>query len=374
MPARIPGEYRVYGRSTSDDKGPIVALLAGLDALKAAGVAPSVNVKVFLEGEEEAGSPNLERLLRAHRETLRADAWIFGDGPVHQSRRALVSFGVRGSVDLEITTYGPARAVHSGHYGNWAPNPAMALAHLLTSMRDDEGRILITGFADAVRPLSAAERAAVNAAPAEDDAIAQALALGRREAVRGRLVDAITIPALNVRGLRSAEVGERAANAVPTQAQASIDFRLVPDVTPALVRTLVEAHIRSQGYHIVHDAPDEGTRRAHPRIARLDWGTGYPGYRASMDLPVSRAVVSVVGQVAGTPPVVMPNMGGSLPLYLFADILQAPIVSVPVVNHDNNQHAANENLRIQNLWDAIETYAVLLAHLEPEWRAAEAPR
>jgi acetylornithine deacetylase/succinyl-diaminopimelate desuccinylase-like protein len=371
LPRRIPGDYRIYGRSTSDDKGPIVGFLAGLDGLKAAGLAPSVNVKVFLEGEEEAGSPNLERLLRAHRDTLRADAWIFGDGPVHQSRKALVSFGVRGSVDLEITTYGPVRAVHSGHYGNWAPNPAMALAHLLTSMRDDEGRILIKGVGDAVRPLSTAERAAVEAAPAEDDAIAHALALGRREAVRASLGDAITIPAMNVRGLRSAEVGEKAANAVPTQAQASIDFRLVPDVTPAVVRTLVEAHIRAQGYHIVHDAPDEATRRAFPRIARLDWGSGYPGYRASMDLPVSRAVVSLVGQAAGSPPVLMPNMGGSLPLYLFADILQAPIVSVPVVNHDNGQHAANENLRIQNLWDAIETYAVLLAGLEPEWRAAD---
>ena len=94
-------------------------------------------------------------------------------------------------------------------------------------------------------------------------------------------------------------------------------------------------------------------------MAYLEWGTGYPGYRAPMDLPVSRAVVELVAQAAGRAPVVMPNMGGSLPLYLFADILQAPIVSVPVVNHDNNQHAANENLRIQNLWDAIETYAVL---------------
>ena len=184
LPPRIPGEHRIYGRSTSDDKGPIVALLAGLDALKASGLAPSVNVKVFLEGEEEAGSAHLERLLRAHRETLRADAWIFGDGPVHQSRKPLVSFGVRGSLDLEITTYGPIRAVHSGHYGNWAPNPAAALANLIASMRDTDGRILIPGIADAVRPLSAAERAAVDAAPAEDDAIAQALALGRRESVR----------------------------------------------------------------------------------------------------------------------------------------------------------------------------------------------
>ena len=371
LPASIPGEYRLYGRSTSDDKGPIVAFLAAIDALKAAGQPPSVNVKMFLEGEEEAGSPNLERLLRAHAGTLRADAWIFGDGPVHQSRKPLVSFGVRGTVDLEITTYGPIRAVHSGHYGNWVPNPAVALAHLIATMRDTEGRILIDGFAEAVRPLSPLEQAALEAEPSVDEAIARALALGRHEGVRDRLLQAITIPALNVRGLRSADVGDRAANAVPTQAQASIDFRLVPDVTPDLVRALVEAHIRKEGYHIVTDAPDEETRRAHPRVIRLEWGPGYPGYRAPMDLPVSRAVVSLVAQASGVAPVRMPNMGGSLPLYLFADILKAPIVTVPVVNHDNNQHAANENLRVQNLWDAIEVYAILLARLEPEWRAAQ---
>jgi acetylornithine deacetylase/succinyl-diaminopimelate desuccinylase-like protein len=371
VPAAIPGEYRLYGRSASDDKGPIVAFLAGLDALRAAGEPPSVNVKVFFEGEEEAGSPNLERLLRAHADALRADAWIFGDGPVHQSRAPLVSFGVRGPLELEITTYGPLRAVHSGHYGNWAPNPATALAQLLASMRDDEGRILIDGFSAAVRPLSPDERTAIDAAPADDDAIADALALGRREAVRPRLIDAITIPALNVRGLRAGEVGEKAANAVPTHAQASIDFRLVPDLTPALARRLVEAHITKQGYQVVTEAPDEATRRAYPRVAYLQWGSGYPAYRARMDLPVSRAVLALVAQAAGRPAVVMPNMGGSLPLYLFDDILHVPIVSVPVVNHDNNQHAANENLRLQNLWDAIETYGVILARLEPEWAAAE---
>jgi acetylornithine deacetylase/succinyl-diaminopimelate desuccinylase-like protein len=220
--------------------------------------------------------------------------------------------------------------------------------------------------------LSAAERAAVDAAPADDDAIATALALGRRESVRTRLVDAITIPALNVRGLRAGEVGDKAANAVPTQAQVSIDFRLVPDLRPDQVKALVEAHIEAQGFHLVRVAPDEATRRAYPRVAYLEWGTGYPGYRAPMDLPFSRAVVSLVGQASGVPPVVMPNTGGSLPLYLFADILKAPIVSVPIVNHDNAQHAANENLRLQNLWDGIETYAVLLARLEAEWRAADA--
>ena len=100
-------------------------------------------------------------------------------------------------------------------------------------------------------------------------------------------------------------------------------------------------------------------------------GAGYPGYRAQMDLPVSRAMVALVGQAAGQAPVEMPNVGGSGPLYLFADILGVPIVSVAVVNHDNNQHAADENLRIQHLWDGIEPYAVLFAGLGHEWQKAD---
>ena len=157
-----------------------------------------------------------------------------------------------------------------------------------------------------------------------------------------------------------AETMEKAANAVPTQAQASIDFRLVPDLTPALARALVEAHIARLGHHIVTEAPDDATRRAYPRVVSLAWGSGYPAYRAPMDLPVSRAVVALVAQAAGRAPVVLPNMGGSLPLYLFADILKVPIVSVPVVNHDNNQHAANENIRVGHFWEAIEIFAALV--------------
>jgi acetylornithine deacetylase/succinyl-diaminopimelate desuccinylase-like protein len=366
--APVPGEFRLYARSASDDKSPIVAVLAALDALRAAEVPLSVNLKVFLEGEEEAGSPNLERMLRAHRERLAADVWILGDGPVHQSRRMQVSFGVRGAVDLEMTTYGPLRALHSGHYGNWAPNPAAELAHILAGMRDLDGRILIAGFDDHVRPLSPLERRAVEEIPPVEDVLVQDLALGRTEQVRSRLAETVTIPALNIRGLRAADVGAQATNAIPVEAQASIDLRLVPDLTPAIVRELVEAHLRGQGYHIVHDTPDPDTRRAHPHLVKLEWGAGYPGHRTPMDLPVSQAILRVVEETVGTPIVTIPNSGGSLPLYLFDHVLAVPLVTVPMVNHDNNQHAPNENLRIQNLWDGIEIYGALLARLGREWR------
>ena len=139
-------ELRLYARSASDDKAPIVAILTALDALRAAGLQPSVNLKLFLEGEEEQGSHNLGSILRRNAELLAADAWLLCDGPVHPTRRMQLYFGARGVAGLELTVYGPIRPLHSGHYGNWAPNPAVELAHLIAELRDEEGRILIPGI------------------------------------------------------------------------------------------------------------------------------------------------------------------------------------------------------------------------------------
>jgi acetylornithine deacetylase/succinyl-diaminopimelate desuccinylase-like protein len=140
--------WRIYARSSSDDKSPIVALLAAIDALRAKQIPLGVNLKVIFEGEEEAGSPNLQRTLELHKNLLAADLLITADGPVHPSGRPLVFFGNRGVIGMDVTIYGPVRALHSGHYGNWAPNPAMELSRLLASMRDADGRVLIDGYYD----------------------------------------------------------------------------------------------------------------------------------------------------------------------------------------------------------------------------------
>ena len=363
----VDPDLRVYARSSSDDKAPIVGLLAALDALRAAGLEPSVNVKFFFEGEEEAGSPHLAEMLRAHAPRLAADLWLFCDGPVHQSGRKLVFFGTRGVTDLELTAYGAVRRLHSGHYGNWSPNPAADLARLLSSMRDDEGRITIPGFADDVRPPTEAERRAVAEAPDVDPALRQELGLGRTLGAGLRVESSVLHPALNVRGLAAADVGARATNSIPTEATASIDFRLVPDQTPEKVREKVEAYLRRQGFHLVRAAPDRATLAAHPRVLRVEWGAGYPPSRTPMELPVSRAVSRVVSEAAGAPAVLLPTLGGSIPIHVFQQILGAPVVGVPIANHDNNQHAANENLRVGNLWDAIEIYAALMAKLGDGW-------
>ena len=360
-------EWRLYGRSSSDDKAPLVGWMTALDALRASSVPLSVNLKFFLEGEEEAGSPHLEAILAKYAEKLRGDLWLLCDGPVHQSRRMQVFFGARGMTDLEITTYGPARRLHSGHYGNWAPNPVAAMVELLASMRDSDGFVRIAGFDKEVRALSAAERRALAEVPSVDADLASELQIGRTEGRGQSLTEAIQRPALNFRGVRAGDVGAAATNSIPTEATASIDFRLVPDQTPETVRAAVEAHVRAQGYFLVHESPDAATRRAHPKIARLQWGSGYPGYRTPMDLPAGRAVVAAVEEAAGGPVVKLPSLGGSIPMSLFAEKLQTPIIGIPIANHDNNQHAANENLRLKNLWDGIEVYAALFARLGQLW-------
>jgi len=356
----VGDEWRLRGRSASDDKAPIVAILAAIDALRAANVPLRSNVKLFLEGEEEAGSPHLRAILAKHADLLAADAWLFCDGPVHPTRRMQIVFGVRGVLSLGVTVYGPDRALHSGHYGNVAPNPAAALAHLVASLRAPDGLIRVKGILDDVRPPTDAERRAIAALPPLDPAAEfsfAALEGGEKSAA-----EALLRPALNVDGLLAGGVGDKASNAVPSVARAAIDFRLVPDQTPEGVRARVEAHLAAEGWRVVHEEPDAATRRAHARIVRLDWGDGgYAAVRTPLDLPIARAIVRAVGDALGEPPLLVPTLGGSLPLAHFAEATRAPLLIVPIVNHDNSQHAPNENLRLRNLWDGIATYAAILA-------------
>ncbi len=358
--APIDGEWRLFARSASDDKAPIVAMLAALDSLRAANVPLRSNVKFFFEGEEEAGSPNLRRILESHRDALASDVWLFCDGPVHPSRRMQVVFGVRGVLTLGVTVYGPERALHSGHYGNFAPNPAAALAHLLASLRAPDGTILVRGFTDDVRPATDAERRAVVAMPPVEKAIRDSNGFAASERDEP-IAQSLERPALNVQGLLAGGVGEKAANAVPAVARAAIDFRLVPDQKPERVKRLVEEHLARAGYHVTHEEPSAETRRSRARIVRLDWGDGYPAARTPLDLGIARAIVRAVASAGPEPPVEVPTLGGSLPLHHFGEILRAPFVIVPIVNHDNDQHAANENLRLRNLFDGIATYAAILA-------------
>jgi len=361
--APLDPESRIYARSASDDKAPIICFMAALDALRAAHIPLSVNLRFFLEGEEEAGSPHLQALLDKYSDRLHTDVWILCDGPVHQSHRMQVFFGARGTTDLEMTVYGPNRGLHSGHYGNWAPNPIVLLTHLLDTMRDADGRILIPGFYDDVRPLTAQERRALSEMPNVDEDLKKELGLAWTEGGVTPLAEEILKPALNVRGIQGGHVGRQAANVISSEASASIDFRLVPDQTLERVRRLVDDHIAKQGFFIVRETPDAAVRLGHPRIIKLHWGAGYPAARTPMDLPASRAVVEVIERTIGQPIVKMPGLGGSIPMYLFEGTSHTAVIGVPIANYDNNQHSANENIRLQNLWEGIEIFAGLFAGL-----------
>jgi acetylornithine deacetylase/succinyl-diaminopimelate desuccinylase-like protein len=351
-------DARIYARSASDDKAGVMAILAAVDALRAEGRTPNFNLKIVFEGEEEAGSPNLAELLRLHRDTLRSDGWIIIDGPAHQSGPPQLSLGVRGDVNMNVTVHGPVRPLHSGHYGNWAPNPAMMLAELLASMKDETGRVTITGFYDDLVPLTDAERAAIAAVPAPDAQMRRELGLGWTEGGGASLTQQIQLPSLNINGIRSADVGRNARNVIPTTAQVTLDLRLVLGNDPDRQVERVTSHIRAQGYEVLDREPTMEERLRFPKIATVTRGPGYPAERTRLDNPLPQSLSRALRH--GGDFVLLPSLGGSLPLYLIRQELGASTITLGLWNHDNNQHAEDENVRLRNLFNGIAVIAGVL--------------
>ncbi|HKR14541.1 MAG TPA: M20/M25/M40 family metallo-hydrolase, partial [Pyrinomonadaceae bacterium] len=288
----IDPQWRLYARSASDDKAGVMAILTAFAALQAKGVAINTNIKFFFEGEEEDGSPNLDHLLKRHKDLLEADAWIICDGPVHQSGRKQVVFGVRGDTNVDVTVYAAKRPLHSGHYGNWSPNPAMMLARLLASMKDDDGRVTIDGWYSDVEPLGEQERRAIADAPQYDEEIKKQLGLKRVEGGGKSLMELINVPSLNINGFGSGDVGELARNVIPTTATAVLDLRLVKGNDHNRQTQRLIDHIKKQGYHVVDRNPTDAERSQHPLIARVNVRPGgYNAERTRMDLPISLAVI-----------------------------------------------------------------------------------
>jgi acetylornithine deacetylase/succinyl-diaminopimelate desuccinylase-like protein len=353
-------DWRIYARSASDDKSPIVALLAALDALNENKIPLTVNLKVIFEGEEEAGSEHLQQTLELHKNLLAADVLLTGDGPVHQSGRPLIFFGARGDIGLDITVYGPVRALHSGHYGNWAPNPAMGLSRLLAAMKDENGRVLIPHYYDDVAPLGDAEKKAIAELPFNDAELQKELGIAKPEGAGKKLAELLMEPSLNIRGIRSAYVGDQAQNVVPDRAEASFDARLVKGEDPKEKSRQIVEFIRKQGFFVVDREPTMDQRRSHDKVAKVIEQGGYRASRTRMDLPVSKAIIKVIKDSQGGDVVVAPTLGGSVPMYVFED-LGLPWVGVPIVNYDNHQHSSDENLRLGHFWKGMETYGALLA-------------
>lgn len=357
----IDPSWRLTGRGAADDKAGVMVLLNAYSALVATGATPTANLKFFFDGEEEIGSPNLSAVIAAHREALTADLWLILDGPCHPSGRKQVVFGVRGDVNVHLTVFGPKRALHSGNYGNWAPNPSQLLVNLLASMKDDAGRVLVPGFVDDVTPLTAAERRAFAAIPPIEDELKRELGLARPEVPGRTLFEGFALPTLNINGIQGANVGAQAANVIPTTARAVLDLRLVAGNDAARQVAKVVAHIKAQGWHVLDRDPTDAERAQHAKLIRVETrGAGTNAQRTPLDAPVAQAVVAAVQSTVDYPVVQLPTLGGTLPLIVIEELLGPKLLTVPVVNADNNQHAENENVKVQFLWDGIETYAALM--------------
>jgi len=357
----IDPNWRVYGRSSSDDKSPIVAFLTAIDALDAANIPLTSSVRVIMEGDEEAGSPSLEAMVRSHGDRIRGDALLLVDGPRHASDRPTLSFGARGIMTAVITVYGPARDLHSGNYGNWGPNPALALAKLLASMKDDNGRITVDGFYDEVTPLTAVEQAAIDEIPDVEPTLMRAFGFSRPENSSERLERRHNLPTLNINALEAGGgVGGQGRTIIPSSASAKLDLRLVKAIDPGRQFDRLVTHVRKQGFFIVDREPDATLRADHPWMAQVTRTGGYPAGRTSMELPLANAIATALSKAAGGPIVRLPTIGGSAPFYVFTDVLKVPTFGLSIVNFDNNQHGPNENLRIKNLWEGIDSMAALL--------------
>jgi acetylornithine deacetylase/succinyl-diaminopimelate desuccinylase-like protein len=357
---KLDPDLRVFARSSSDDKGPIMMFLAAFDGLKEVRLDPVVNVKVLLDSEEEKGSPSIPAVVKANRDLLAADAIVIHDGPRHASERPTLIFGNRGNSRVTLAVYGPKQPLHSGHYGNYVPNPAIRLSRLIASMKDDQGRVTIPGYYDRVK-LSDTEKKILADTGDDEAAIRRRTGIKSAELVGETYQEALQYPSLNVRGMAAASVGDKASNIIPHQAIAELDLRTVPETPPEYLFGLLQKHVEQQGYHLVKGEPTDADRAAYDKLASLTMGSAGRASRTPLESPLGKwAYDALLKASPGANPVRIRMMGGSVPTDSLVEILGAPFVIVPLVNGDNNQHTFDENMRIGHYVEGIRTAIGLL--------------
>lgn len=348
-------EWRVFARSASDDKGPLAMFLTAWDAISEVGFSPDYSIKVVLDFEEEIGSPHLASAVVNNASKLQADMMLIMDGPRHVSNEPTLSFGARGISEITLTMYGPRADQHSGHYGNYAPNPAFRLAQLLSSMKDEQGRVIIPGFYDGI-VLTDAEKEILRQVPDIDEEIMRKIGIAEFDKVGETYQESIQYPSLNIRGFSSGSVGMEARTIVPAEAIAEIDVRLVPESDPERLFALIRQHIQDQGYHILDKDPTEEERITYPKLIKWEGSISYKAFRTPFDSEPGIWLNQAMVKAFGKEPIRKRISGGSLPIAPFVDALDnIPAVTVVTVNADNNQHGPNENLRLGNFKEGILT-------------------
>jgi acetylornithine deacetylase/succinyl-diaminopimelate desuccinylase-like protein len=351
-------DHRLYARGASDDKGPIWCHLHAIDVMDAVGIASRVNVKFIFDGEEEIGSPFFGTFCDKHRALLAADVVIITDGPKHASGRPTISGGARGVGSITLELEAARRDVHSGNFT--VPNPAWKLNGLLSSMATPDGVPLIEAFEQDVVGPTPAEKAMMAALPMDLPALEKDLGVKMPADYLDRIM---FHPTLTIRGLHSGFLGKEANTIIPHKATVLLEMRMVKNMRWTKAVELVLDHIRAQGYAVLEGnepLPDELRGKAVRVVSK----SGYDPAKTSLELPVSREIIGIVERAhPGERAVLMPTLGGSVPIYAFTDILKVPTLIVPYANANNRQHSPNEHLKLDHLFQGVRTTAQLLTDL-----------
>lgn len=355
-------ENRLFGRSVADDKGPIVMLLNAIDVLdKNYKGKSSINIKVILDGEEERGSTHLAAAVQKYKSLLQANLMVIDDGPMHLSNQPTLVFGCRGITSILLTTYGPRTPQHSGHYGNYAPNPVYAMARILNNFKDADGRVKIPGYYDGIT-IDDATLKILKSVPDNPATINKTLGIANPEKVGHFYQESLQYPSLNVRGMQSAWIGNQTRTIVPDKAIASIDIRLVPESDPVRLQNLVKNYIKQQGFYVIDHDPTEKERLTKSNIVKFTAGKATLPFRTPINSQAGQWVINAMEKGLGKQPIKVRIMGGTVPISPFINALKIPAVIVPLVNADNNQHSPNENLKIGNITNGIQTFLALMTY------------
>ena len=352
-------DLRIFARSASDAKGPVMMILNALEIMRRNDIELKYNIKVIMDFEEELSSPNLADAVRKYSKKLESDALLIFDGPKHPTNLPTLTFGARGISDITLITYGPIVPQHSGHFGNYAPNPVFRMSEIISSMKDGKGRVTIPGFYDGIN-LDDETLKVLAEVPDDEIKMKNEMQFKIPDNVGNNYQESIQYPSINVRGIESGWVREEVRTIVPSECIAEIDVRLVLESDPVYLHGLIKNHIKKLGYVIMDRRPTKEERLKYDKIVTFISSFDYDAFRTDLDSDIGIWLVNSLNKTFGIDPVKKRTSGGSVPISPFVNTLGIPAVTVPTVNQDNNQHSPNENIRIENYITGIETYLGIL--------------
>ena len=349
----INNDWRIFSRSASDARGPDMMFLKAMDILNDHKVQPNFNLKVIMDFEEELGSPRLPDAVLKNKELLAADMLVIFDGPRHLSNQPTLAYGARGIATISLEVFGPRKPLHSGNYGNYAPNPAVKLSQLLATMWQPDGRVAIDNWYDGI-VISNEVKTILNQVPDDEKQIQKDFGISHTDNIGTNFQEAIQYPALGILGLEAAWVGKERRTIIPATAIAELNIRLVKETNGDKMVDLVKKHIEDQGYYLVNGEPTEEERMTQKNVIRFNSEVSYGAFRTEFDTEIGEWLRRGMRKAFGKDPIQIRTMGGSIPISPFVSTLGIPAVSVPTVNPDNNQHSPNENIRLGNYIDGIK--------------------